>query len=131
MPSVFSLSSTYTIFSHTANTDASLDPCKDIDNCRTRWDVIWSCLTTIFLCTWVAIHPNIPEPIDDKGPGFWTRTKHWFRTFLRERMLLFMVALLVPDYILSWAIRQRLVAYNVAKKYGKPSRISTFCLLSI
>lgn len=38
--------------------------------------------------------------------------------FVRERVLLFVVALLVPDYILAWAIRQRLVAYSIVKRNG-------------
>ena len=27
---------------------------------RTRFDIVWTCVTTLFICTWVAIHPNIP-----------------------------------------------------------------------
>ena len=27
---------------------------------RTRFNIIWTCVSTIFICTWVAIHPNIP-----------------------------------------------------------------------
>jgi len=27
---------------------------------RTRLDIIWSYASTLFICTWVAIHPNVP-----------------------------------------------------------------------
>jgi hypothetical protein len=29
---------------------------------RSIWGIIWSCLSTIFACTWIAVHPNIPGP---------------------------------------------------------------------
>ncbi|KAF7369972.1 hypothetical protein MSAN_00627100 [Mycena sanguinolenta] len=32
---------------------ASTDSCKDIDNCRTLFSIVWGCLATIFACTWV------------------------------------------------------------------------------
>lgn len=102
-----------------SSTNATVTPtCNDIENCRTRWDIIWSCLTTVFLCTWVAVHPNIPEPVDNKELGLWQRARDWSRRFIRERVLLFVVALLVPDYMLAWAIRQRLVAYSIVKRNG-------------
>jgi hypothetical protein len=64
------------------------------------------------------VHPNIPEPVDNKELGLWQRARYWLRRFIRERILLFVVALLVPDYILAWAIRQRLVAHSIVKKHG-------------
>ena len=36
--------------------------CTDLTHCRTIWSIVWSCLVTIFSCTWVAVHPNIPCP---------------------------------------------------------------------
>lgn len=36
--------------------------CPDGVTCRTIWDIVWSCTTTIFLCTWVSFHPNVPHP---------------------------------------------------------------------
>ena len=35
--------------------------CKDIHNCRTVRDIIWGCLSTIFLCTYVSYHPDVRE----------------------------------------------------------------------
>ena len=35
--------------------------CKDIDNCRTVRGIIWGCLSTIFLCTYVSYHPDVLE----------------------------------------------------------------------
>ena len=90
--------------------------CNDLHTCRTIWNIIWSCLVTIFSCTWVAIHPNVPYPGNKKDMG---RLERWvwdpLRSFISHRLPLFICALLVPEYILSWAIRQRLVAGQIAK----------------
>src|ERR1700749_3634835 len=34
----------------------------DLGNTRTLANIVWSCLSTIFGCTLLAIHPNVPEP---------------------------------------------------------------------
>ena len=47
------------------------------------------------------------------------RFERWFwhplRSSISHRLPLLICALLVPEYILSWAIRQRLVAGQIAK----------------
>ena len=35
--------------------------CDNISACRTTVSLLWSCLSTVFLCTWVAVHPNVPS----------------------------------------------------------------------
>ncbi|KAF9065479.1 hypothetical protein BDP27DRAFT_54744 [Rhodocollybia butyracea] len=50
-------------------------------------------LTTIFACTWVAAHPNIPSHDSDQEP-LWRRTK------------ILAVALTAPEYIILWAANQ-------------------------
>jgi hypothetical protein len=92
--------------------------CKDYDNCRSLLSIIWSCITTIFLCTWVAVHPNIPEPVDTRDMGFWQKRGRQLSCFLKDRMVMFICALLVPEYVLAWAIRQLLVARRIAKENG-------------
>ena len=79
--------------------------CTDLTHCRTVWSIIWSCLTTIFSCTWVATHPNIPCP----------RKRSLVVSFAEHRLPLFVCALLVPEYVLAWAIRQYLRARDLAK----------------
>ena len=36
--------------------------CTDLTHCWTIWEIVWSCLVTIFSRTWVAVHPNVPCP---------------------------------------------------------------------
>lgn len=79
--------------------------CADLTHCRTIWNIVWSCLTTIFACTWLAIHPNIPAP--DEG---------FFRVQLR-RVRLMVLGLLAPEIIIFWAVRQWHIARVLETKY--------------
>ena len=80
--------------------------CTDLTHCRTIWNIIWSCLGTIFSCTSVAVHPNIPCP----------KNRNSVISFTRDRLPLFICALLVPEFVLAWAIRQFLRAREIAKR---------------
>ncbi|KAJ3963467.1 hypothetical protein EV361DRAFT_874847 [Lentinula raphanica] len=39
---------------------ATGDSCNDIHHCRTLLQILWSCISVLVACTWVAVHPNIP-----------------------------------------------------------------------
>ena len=91
--------------------------CTDLTHSRTVWNIIWSCLATIFSCTWVAVHPNIPCPKKREAKNCFQR---WVRnpllSFAEHRLPLFVCALLVPEYVLAWAIRQYLSARKIANE---------------
>jgi hypothetical protein len=74
--------------------------CDDLRNCRTISDIIWSCFVTIFACTWVAIHPNVPKP---------NSNLHWYSGPIRRARIMF-YALIGPEFIIIWARRQRYIA---------------------
>ena len=80
--------------------------CTDLARCRTIWSVVRSCFVTIFSCTWVAIHPNIPCP----------KKRNPVISFAEHRLPLFICTLLLPEYVLAWAIRQFLSARKIAKE---------------
>ena len=90
--------------------------CADVTHSRTIWNIIWSCLATIFLCMWVAVHPNMPCPKQRE-------VKNCFQRWIRNPLLLFaehcpplfMCALLVPEYLLAWVIQQYLEAQRIAR----------------
>jgi hypothetical protein len=97
----------------------AVSTCGDQDPRRTIWSIVWSCLFTIFLCTWVAVHPNIafrPE----KPNASWSERWIWdpLGHFWSYKVPLFLWALLVPEYILSWAIRQFIRAGEIRKEGG-------------
>jgi hypothetical protein len=86
--------------------------CDDSCNRRTIWSICWSCLATIFACTWVAIHPNIPE--SNPNP-------HWYSRILRRARIM-AYALIAPEFVILWAWRQLYIASK------KPRRLkSVFC----
>jgi hypothetical protein len=63
----------------------------------------------------VAVHPNVPEPVDTQDMGFWRKCVHKTLCFFKNQVVMFICALLVPEYILAWAIRQRLMARTIVK----------------
>ena len=80
----------------------TLQPCNmQPSGCRTIWNIVWSCLVTIFACTWVAIHPNIPSPNDSPA----------VIAFHRLKIVAF--ALIAPEVVILLSIRQRIVALKL------------------
>jgi hypothetical protein len=82
-------------------------PTLDPSDFRDIQDILWSCFATIFACTWVAVHPNVPDP---RRSG-WTNYKHQVVTML--------TALTAPEFVMVWALRQRIGAMKHAKEYNK------------
>ena len=72
---------------------------------RTIWGILWSCLATIFACSWVSVHPNIPGPNESS-----------WRIFLRRLELMFW-AVIGPEMIITWAFRQWSGARHLEKLY--------------
>ncbi|KAK0228927.1 hypothetical protein IW262DRAFT_1242668, partial [Armillaria fumosa] len=66
---------------------------------RTLWNVLWSCLTTIFASTWLAVHPNVPGRRITKGEGPWILST-------REHLKVMAMALIAPEIIVAWAATQ-------------------------
>ena len=84
---------------------------------RTMWDIFWSCLATIFSCSWVSVHPNIPGPNESS-----------WRILLRRLELMFW-AVFSPEMIITWALRQWLGARHIEKLYkGELLKSNTFNL---
>ena len=72
---------------------------------RSLLDILWSCLATLFACSWVSVHPNIPGSDES-----------WWRIFLRRLELMFWSAF-APEMIITWALRQWLGARKLKKLY--------------
>ncbi|KAH0579942.1 hypothetical protein H2248_002762 [Termitomyces sp. 'cryptogamus'] len=71
-------------------------------NNRSIYDIVWSCLTVIFACTWMAAHPNIHQ-----GSSYSLETgigKHSYR------LCLLFWALFAPELMVLSSFRQWLVA---------------------
>ena len=72
---------------------------------RSIYNILWSCLSTIFTCTWIVVHPNIPAP----GDSQWA--------VLRRRMAIVSFVLIAPEMVILWAGRQYFAARTFAKKH--------------
>ena len=92
-----------------------LNLCADVTHSQTIWNIIWSCLATIFLCMWVAVHPNMLCPKQREAKNHFQR---WIRNplllFAEHHLPLFICAFLVPEYVLAWAIQQYLRVGEIA-----------------
>ncbi|KAJ6565610.1 hypothetical protein DFH09DRAFT_984356 [Mycena vulgaris] len=86
----------------------SVGSCDDINNCRRLFDIIWGCLTTIFACTWVSVHPNVPPP-----------DQSWLLRLWR-RLGMMLVAVIAPELMVGFAARQLFVAWRFSKKFEVP-----------
>ncbi|KAI0062796.1 hypothetical protein BV25DRAFT_1915916 [Artomyces pyxidatus] len=85
--------------------------CTDIDTCRTRYNIVWSSLVTILACVWTAVHRNIPGPTTSDE----SRLQHVVARLL-EVVKIVVVTLLVPEWVLAWAVRQFLNARDVGRE---------------
>ncbi|TFK67049.1 hypothetical protein BDN72DRAFT_116378 [Pluteus cervinus] len=73
-------------------------------NMRTLYDVVRSCMFTIAACVYRAMHQNIPDP---------TATA-WAR--LRVRMKIMIYAVIAPELMILWALRQRFGAAEITNQ---------------
>jgi hypothetical protein len=78
-----------------------------LDNNRTIWDIVWSCLATIFACTWVAVHPNVPSPKAHRKSKF------------QNRLMVMAYAWIAPECVTMWAMRQWVSARKLASVYNQ------------
>ncbi|KAF8957197.1 hypothetical protein BDZ97DRAFT_1941248 [Flammula alnicola] len=80
-------------------------PASALTSHRTIWDILWSCIATLFACSWAAVHPNIPAP-----------DKTWLSIAL-TRLELMMWTIIAPETTIFWAVRQWIGARELATKY--------------
>lgn len=89
--------SVHSVYAQLTDQDQTDKSC-DLGHFRSIWNIIWSCLVTIFSCTWLAVHLNVPK--QEKG-------KLWK---LGRRAFAFMIALIAPEFIVMQAWDERLAA---------------------
>ncbi|KAK1222557.1 hypothetical protein PQX77_014595 [Marasmius sp. AFHP31] len=74
---------------------------------RTTASIVWSCLSMVILCTWTSVRPNVPSV---------PRSGHWALVYW-DKAAIFFTALLAPEIIVLWSVRQWLAARKMAKAY--------------
>jgi hypothetical protein len=75
---------------------------------RTMIGIIWGCVSTTFVCTWVSVHPNVPP----------RTTEEYGWKYLLRRLRLVFWALIVPELVLVWSAKQWYVAGKIADTYN-------------
>lgn len=75
---------------------------------RSMIEIIWGCVTTTFVCTWVSVHPNVPPR---------TKEEYGWKSLLRRLRLMFW-ALVAPELVLAWSAKQWYVAGKIADTYN-------------
>ncbi|KAJ6582528.1 hypothetical protein DFH09DRAFT_1309486 [Mycena vulgaris] len=84
----------------------SINTCDDINSCRKLFDIVWGCLVTIFACTWVSVHPNVPPSNQSRLALLWRRLK------------MMLIGIIAPEVMVGFAARQFLGARMLSKVYG-------------
>ncbi|KAJ7360714.1 hypothetical protein DFH08DRAFT_931088 [Mycena albidolilacea] len=118
---------------------AQVDTCDNINDCRTFFNIIGSCLSTILLCTWVSLHPNVPPPapkphdLPEQRVFTWTAFEllrkgviYIARAIPWREIRMMVIALIAPELILAFAVRQYVVARRFSKEYPGVSRTHGF-----
>ena len=72
---------------------STLSSCNDIHDCRTVPSIIFNCASTVFLCTWVALHLDVPT---NPQKAWWKKCLH--------RIKWVMIALVAPEFIFGKAV---------------------------
>ncbi|KAG1827933.1 hypothetical protein EV424DRAFT_1537112 [Suillus variegatus] len=72
---------------------------------RTIWTIVSSSVLTLFACIYSAIHPNIPSPQDSPND------------ILLRRLGMMIMALIAPELIVTWAMRQWFSARLVTRQF--------------
>lgn len=90
---------------------------------RDVWQIVWSCVSTTLACTWVSVHPNAPFFPQSDSAG------------LVRRLYLMVLSLIMPEFVVSWAIAQNLAAWRVKHEInridGAPNLIPAEKILNI
>lgn len=87
--------------------ETALPSCVDPGRYRTMQEIVWHCIATIFACTWVAFHPNVPDP----------RFSRWKRIW--RNGLYLTLALIAPEFVTIRALKQCIGAGQHRDKYNK------------
>ncbi|KAF8663983.1 hypothetical protein AX16_000834 [Volvariella volvacea WC 439] len=71
---------------------------------RSIFDIIYSSIGVILLCTYVSVHHNIPD-----------QNSSWLKV-TQQKLVTMLYALLAPEIMIMWALRQRITAGKIAEE---------------
>src|SRR5258708_25137005 len=80
---------------------------------RNKFNIIWSCLSTVIICSWTSVYPNIPA------------RNEWLARANRLRLMFWMIV--APELVLAWAARQFFAAREIRDKFNQGITGECFC----
>lgn len=80
---------------------------------HTLEQIIWSCFATIFACMWIAVHPSVPNKLT---------SSRW--PPLKRCAIMMASAIVTPEFMVLWAIREKLIAVKIIKEYNRRLHMS-------
>ncbi|MCJ1460479.1 hypothetical protein MMC28_010861 [Mycoblastus sanguinarius] len=99
-------------------------------NGRGTIDILWSCLSTIFLCVWTVIH--LPVPYYRGEPS--RLSESWKpplkKKILQSRLVPALISIVAPEAVVLTAYKDWWMAINITRKYsGRPDSSGEFSLV--
>ncbi|KAJ5097034.1 hypothetical protein N7456_007755 [Penicillium angulare] len=86
------------------SSSTALEGWKLDDNSRSSWDILWTCLSTIFACTWTALHLSVPRSSRSDGQNIMRKIVAWI------------FATIAPEFMAGTASQELWVAWIVTKR---------------
>ncbi|KAJ7751592.1 hypothetical protein B0H16DRAFT_1221953, partial [Mycena metata] len=84
---------------------------------RSLFDIVWGCLATIFACTWVAVHQNVPDP-----------HLGWL-SLLSRKLQMMLLTIFAPELVVSFAGKQLVSALRISKEFNVSTTHGFFCTM--
>lgn len=88
----------------------------DVDK-RSSFDILWSCLAVVLVCTYKVIHLNLPSAKEVEAPwyalGFWRK---WLRKFKWMTFMTF-----APEILLAMALQDWLWCRQSVRDFERSS----------
>ena len=109
----------FTAFCHASNTnpDPTMTGWVWNNGPRSTFDILWSCLSIIIICTWKVVHLHIPA--EDEANASWLHRLFW-KKWARKFKWMFLMAL-SPELLYSMALRDWLWSRASLQEFKKLS----------
>lgn len=85
------------------------------DGTRSTFDILWSCIAVIIVCTYKVIHLNLPG--ENEMNASWRVLLFWKRRLRKFKWMVFMA--LSPELLLSMALQDWLWCRDSVRKFGQ------------
>jgi hypothetical protein len=108
----------YTVFYPTCSTPEKPANFVGSPDSRGTLDILWSCLFTIFACTWSVQHLKVPEQREGCDPG-WRGDFWWMLKGIWSKSKWMIITVIAPEITLAYAVGG-LVKARIQQKSMRP-----------